>query len=246
MAKKIYFKNINVTTVATINNINDIIFGCNLELRNLAKAKADTNKKITALENVKAETSSDSEKEFTEEQQTELDNLKKAVNVISDKQKNTRSFFNDSLYDHKDKADNAFRGLYTDLGVGNDLYNAYINLMSEGNEKEWHTAINSLMQSFGLNLNDKLTKMLAKKLSFCVGLDESTSSQILKGQLTRDKKVKKFQSLFTKTLCEYMQKTCESICIPTAEFHSIKVSYDSNLKVEKLEVVEKEVETEEL
>lgn len=226
MAKKVFFGKINEETVKNLNKLSEVIFVSAHEGRRLSEEK----KKATA----------DRDKAVEEGTKTaEHDN---AVRAITYKQKALSSFRRETLFDHKNEADNAIDGLFSIMGINNALYEAYILMQNEGKRGEYLKAIKGVLSAMGMDCTENLTSALANTLTTAVGRVKTSRNAELKGEFTKDATRVAFCELFARRLLEQVSKTCDKVTVYKAEFYTASVVYDKNTKFETYTITEKTAE----
>lgn len=235
MSKKIYFKSINEAAIKTMNSIADIIFTCTYEAKELTKKIAD---KKAALEKIKTDIVQETDVDKIDTLNATKKQLEKDIELLESKRKALNSYKNCQLFDYKDKEDNAYTGLFSILGVDKELYNTYADAFIDGRYADYEAKITALLTDvLGMNLNEKLTKMLSDDLFRAIGLQLQTPKGILKGEYVRTVSPKKFFQLFAMTLINRVAKTCPSVNIPNSKNYTAAVEYDKNVNVKSIEVL---------
>lgn len=226
MAKKVFFGKINQETINNLNKLSEVIFVSAHEGRRLSEEK----KKATA----------DRDKAVEEGTKTaEHDN---AIRAITYKQKALSSFRRETLFDHKNEADNAIDGLFSIMGINNALYEAYILMQNEGKRGEYLKAIKGVLSAMGMDCTENLTSALANTLTTAVGRVKTSRNAELKGEFTKDATRVAFCELFARRLLEQVSKTCDKVTVYKAEFYTASVVYDKNTKFETYTITEKTAE----
>ena len=225
MAKKIYFKTINVETVNTINTILDVTFANAFERKELTKELRSLEKKF---------------KEAKEKNEPTLE-LTKGINVIKNKRDALKKWTDTTLRTHKDSSDNWVDGLFAEIGVDKKFCETYIECRDNETWGKWNSAIKKmLVEVYGMSLDDKLVGKFASFLEHKIGDSATGINQILKGELLKPQTVRNFSEIMVRAIATYIAKTNDDVVIPTAEFYVAKITYDKNIRtVEKYEVVEK-------
>lgn len=224
MSKKLYFGKINEETINNLNTLSEAIFVSAYEGRELS----DEKKTAVALRNKAVEEGTKT---------AEHDN---AVNKVTYKQKAMTAFRRETLFDHKDNSDNTVNGLFTTMGITEDLYKAYILMQNEGKRGEYLNSIKKILSALGMDCTEKLTASLANTLTTAVGRVKTSRNTELKGEFTKDATKVAFCELFARRLLEQVAKTCDKVTVYTAEFYTVKVNYDKNMKFESYTITEKE------
>lgn len=226
MAKKVFFGKINEETVKKLNKLSEIIFISAHEGRRLSEEK-----KIATSERDKAV-----------EEGTKTAEHDNAVRAITYKQKALASFRRETLFDHKDDADNAVDGLFSIMGINNALYEAYILMQNEGKRGEYLKSIKGVLSAMGMDCTENLTSALANTLTTAVGRVKTSRNAELKGEFTKDATRVAFCELFARRLLEQVSKTCDKVTVYKAEFYTASVVYDKNTKFETYTITEKTAE----
>lgn len=212
---RLTFKTVNMNTIETMQKAVDTIFATSLESDTLSKAR-----KTLAAEFAKIENPTDEQK---------LENTK-ADNVLVYKMKAVRSYYKETMEGET--------GLYNKLGV---------MTMVDGQElgarnKNLDLVKQVLTDTYGFSVKaDKLVGKLATIICDAIGgLDESTRSQTLKGQLTRDRKSRKLYEVAMRTIAEYAEKSIAgTLSIKTKEFYEVKFNYEKDsLRVTDYEITQ--------
>lgn len=228
MSKKVNFGKISVETINNLNSLSEAIFVSAYEGRTLS----DEKKTAVALRDKAIE-----EGNKTAEHEN-------AVNKVTNKQKAIATFRRETLFDHKDESGNTVNGLFTTMGITEDLYKAYILMQNEGKRGEYLNAIKKVLIAMGMDCTEKLTASLANTLTTAVGRVKTSRNAELKGELTKDATRVAFCELFARRLLEQVAKTCDQVTVYTAEFYTVKVNYDKNVKFESYTIKEKAEEKE--
>ena len=228
MAKKVFFGKINQETVDNLNTLSEVIFVSAHEGRRLS----DEKKKATA------------ERDKAVEEGTKTAEHDNAIRAITNKQKALASFRRETLFDHKDEANNAIDGLFSTMGINGDLYTAYVLMQNEGRRGAYLNCIKGILSALGMDCKESLTSALANTLAISVGRVKTSRSAELKGELTKDATKVAFCELFSRRLLEQVAKTCDKVTVYNAEFYSASVKYDKNAKFESYTITGKETEAE--
>lgn len=226
MAKKVFFGKINQETINNLNKLSEVIFVSAHEGRRLSeeKKKATSNRDKAVEDGTKT---------------AEHDN---AIRAITYKQKALSSLRRNTLFDHKDEADNAVDGLFSIMGINNALYEAYILMQNEGKRGEYLKAIKGVLSAMGMDCTENLTSALANTLTTAVGRVKTSRNAELKGEFTKDATRVAFCELFARRLLEQVAKTCDKVTVYKAEFYTVNVVYDQNMKIETYTITEKTAE----
>lgn len=224
--KKVFFGKINEETVKNLNKLSEIIFVSAHEGRRLSEEK-----KIATSERDKAV-----------EEGTKTAEHDNAVRAITYKQKALASFRRETLFDHKDDADNAVDGLFSIMGINSALYEAYILMQNEGKRGEYLKSIKGVLSAMGMDCTENLTSALANTLTTAVGRVKTSRNAELKGEFTKDATRVAFCELFARRLLEQVSKTCDKVTVYKAEFYTASVVYDKNTKFETYTITEKTAE----
>lgn len=228
MAKKVFFGKIDNATIENLNKLSEVIFVSAYEGRTLAEAK-----KVATAERDKAV-----------EEGTKTAEHDNAIRAITYKQKALSTLRRETLFDHKDEADNAVEGLFTIMGINNSLYEAYILMQNENKRGKYLEAIKGVLSAMGMDCSENLTSVLANTLSTSVGRIKTSRNAELKGELTKDATRVAFCELFARRLLEQVAKTCDKVTVYNSEFYTASVVYDKNVKFESYTIVEKKAENE--
>lgn len=235
MSKKIYFKSISEVAIKTMNSIADIIFACTYESKELSKKLSE---KKRELEKVKTDITQETDTDKVDILNTTKKQLEKDIELLENKRKATNNYKRYQLFDYKDKEDNAYTGLFSVLKVDKELYDAYEKAFIEGSYADYEAKITTLLTDvLGMNLNEKLTKMLSDDLFRSVGLQLATPKGILRGEFVRIVNKNRFFQLFAMTLIDRVAKTCPSVNIPNSKNYTAAVEYDKNVNVKSIEVL---------
>ena len=216
MAKKVFFGKISEETVKNLNKLSEVIFVSAYEGRRLS----DEKKKATA------------ERDKAVEEGTKTAEHDNAIRAITYKQKALSSLRRNTLFDHKDEAANAIDGLFSIMGINNALYESYILMQNEGKRGEYLKAIKGVLSAMGMDCTENLTSALANTLTTAVGRVKTSRNAELKGEFTKDATRVAFCELFARRLLEQVAKTCDKVTVYKAEFYTVNVVYDQNMKIE--------------
>lgn len=229
MAKKIYFQNVNTTTIETINNILDITFVNAFERKELSKELKTVEKELADF----MENPANKDKSTLE--------FQKKITLIKNKREALRKWTDATLRDHKNNSDQWENGLFSEVGVTREFCEIYLECRDNETWGKWKDAIKTMLKdTYGMSLDDKLVGKFANYLEHQVGSTCTGINQVLKGQLLKAQTVRNFSEIMVRAIATYMAKTNCNVTIPTAEFYVAKVTYDKNVKtVEQYEVLEK-------
>lgn len=214
MSKKLTFSKVNTETINMLNGALDLQFAMKAELQNL-RAEAKKLRKESEL----AET--------TDERNEEIE---RQLRIISDKSSGVRKYFKNTSQGYKE-GKSFVDGIYTKLGAGQELHDKCVETMASQNTTGLSKYIcdEILHGVFGMDKStDKLCVKLASHLADAIkGYKPAKDSDILKGQLTTDRKAGEVCTVFINALAEYAAKTNLEVCIPTLGTHTAFVEYNT-------------------
>lgn len=232
MSKKIKFTNVNKETIATINTILEVNFTVAFVRNELSIAKK-------ALE-VELEDARLEDRPTIE--------IQKKLTLIDYKKKALASWRKEQLFPTKKDKKIISDGLYAAIGLTMDLVGTYADCKSAGTWGKWNKSVKTMLaEVFQFDtLDEKLVSKFATYLEHQVGSNVSGTKQILNGVLLKENNANKVMEILANSIATYMQKTCDSVIIPTVEFYTASVEFDENIKtVTSFTVSEKEEEKEE-
>ena len=210
---RVSFKTVNTTTMATLQEAIDTVFAFNYECDALSKEVKRLKKEYEALENPTDK---------------DIKALDKALNVIAYKRSALRTWYKDRM-----ESD----GMYYDaLGV-----REMVESQALGDRDANANAIKEVLKSvYGFDVSaDKKVLKLARIVTDAIsGLAKGTRTQILKGQLTRDRKARELYEVALLTVAEYAEKSVPgTLVVKTKEFYTTTINYKKDtLEVEGYEV----------
>lgn len=214
---RVSFKTVNTTTISTLQTAIDTVFAFNYEQDALTKEAKRLKKEYDALENP------------TDDDKSALD---KALNVITYKRSALRTWYADRM-----ESD----GMYYDaLGV-----RAMVDAQELGSRDKNVKAVKDVLSEvygFNTSVDKRVVKLAAIVTDAISGLAKGTRTQILKGQLTRDRKARELYETALLTVAEYAEKSVPAtLVVKTKEFYAVTINYKKDsLEVEGYEIKESE------
>lgn len=199
---KLSFKKVNNKTIGTLQNAIDIVFAFNYESDALTKELKKLAKDFMLIEAP------------TDEQKSDYD---KACNVIAYKRQSLRTWYKSAMEDDA-------IGYYKVLGVSDMVDGQELG----SRDKNVQTVKEVLNTVYGFDTSaDKLVCKLARIVTDAIsGLSKGTRTQILKGQLTRDRKTRELYEVALLTVAEYAEKSVPgTLVVKTREFYSASIKY---------------------
>lgn len=225
MAKKIYMKTLDSQFVASINRISDITLISATVLPSLQKSVRDIQKEIDYLEGMSLLGGIDTS--LLVSKKADLETAKQKVSTLN-------SWLNGQLYDHKSgkgKSASKVEGLYSSIGVNDDLLQAWLDAKSSNQWTKWVNAIKKwLFYTAGMALDDKLALALCKQLEHSISATPSKAKDIKDGVLMVNPRLKAFQVSFTRTFTQYASQTNDKVVIPTDVLYECKVEFSADCK----------------
>lgn len=199
---RVSFKKVDNVTINTLQNAIDIVFAFNYEQDTLTKQLKKLTKDFMLIEAP------------TDEQKSDYD---KACNVIAYKRSALRTWYKSAMEDDA-------IGYYKVLGVSDMVDGQELG----SRDKNVQTVKEVLNTVYGFDTSaDKLVCKLARIVTDAIsGLAKGTRTQILKGQLTRDRKARELYEVALLTVAEYAEKSVPgTLVVKTREFYSASIKY---------------------
>lgn len=221
MSKRVSFKNVNTTTINTMQEAIDAIFAYNFEYKALAKAKKSATNTFEAIEAP------------TDEQKADY---VKTINIIDSKRSNLRTWY-------KSKMTEDVTGYYTALGVL-DMVNPWIDGLSYQSNVSNVKDVFMRVYGFNASAETRVANMAKSVAMSFMGQEASRTAGVLKGNFIKDRSASKLYEVCLFAIIEYANKSGGvDIQIKTAEFYEASFTYaKDSLAVEGYKINEKKAE----
>ena len=247
MAKKLIVKEINKTTLESINKTIAIEFAVAMGSKNLNSERRDLLAGIKKLEDEKTvELEKNDPKKFNEKN-SQIRKKQGELYVIEQQLKALKTYGAERLfpvYTGKGKQRTLSTiGLYESI-VGTNLYKEYAGYIKNISGNKYVSMVKDgiVHDSFGIKCNNNtVLNSFCRILTNAVGLRYANNSGILKGERVKEQSEKTFYKVFFGCLVDLLkQGECNGLIIPTEESSNVIINWikdGENYELQSFEVV---------